>query len=75
MNKLFKIILDNREKIAISLLVTLVYLIVVVISYAVIEYNIDGNTLIFIFSRLIYVVETMFYLLCLIAIFGGYIDG
>lgn len=68
MKKLFKIILDNREKIAISLLVTLVYLIVVVISYAVIEYNIDGNTLIFIFSRLIYVVETMFYLLCLIAI-------
>lgn len=75
MNKLFKIILDNREKIAIALLVTLVYLIVVVISYAVIEYNIDGNALMFIFSRLIYVVETMFYLLCLIAIFGGYIDG
>lgn len=76
MKKLFKIILDNRDKIAMALLVTLVYLIVIIISYALIEYNIDGNTLIFIFSRLIYGVETMFYLLCLIAIFGGgFIDG
>lgn len=61
---------NNIFTIGSCLLLTLFYLLVIGVTYALLSYNVPYDTLGFIFSVLVYIVETLLYLCAIIELVG-----
>ena len=61
---------NNIFTIGSCLLLTLFYLLVIGVTYALLSYNVPYDTLGFIFSVLVYIVETLLYLCAIIKLVG-----
>ena len=66
MKKIKKYIVDHIDKIFMSLLLSLIYLFVIGLTYAILDYNLGDSAISFLFLLSICVVETLIYLTSLV---------
>lgn len=69
MTKIKKYIESHRDEILMGLLLSLAYLLVVGITYAILDYNLGAGVIPFLFSISVYVLETLLYLIMLSYLF------
>ena len=69
MAKIKKYIENYRDEILVSLLLSLAYLFVIGITYAILDYNLGDSVVSFLFSMSVYVLETLIYLTMLSYVF------
>lgn len=71
MAKLKKYIKNHRDEILMGLLLSLGYLFVIGLTYAILDYNLGAGVIPFLFSISVYVLETLLYLTMLSYLFQG----
>ena len=69
MKKFIDFIKYKRDKILMGLLISLVYLFVIGLTYAILDYNLADGVIPFLFSISVYVSETLIYLTMLSYLF------
>ena len=69
MAKFKKYIKNHRDEILMGLLLSLGYLLVVGLTYAILDYNLGDSVISFLFSLSVYVLETLIYLTMLSYVF------
>ena len=69
MAKIKKYIENHRDEILMALLLSLAYLLVVGLTYAILDYNLGDSVISFLFSLSVYVLETLIYLTMLSYVF------
>ena len=71
MAKFKKYIKNHRDEILMGLLLSLGYLFVIGLTYAILDYNLGAGDIPFLFSISVYALETLFYLTMLSYLFQG----
>lgn len=71
MAKFKKYIKNHRDEILMGLLLSLGYLFVIGLTYAILDYNLSAGVIPFLFSISVYVLETFLYLVMLSYLFQG----
>nr|DAR49754.1 MAG TPA: hypothetical protein [Caudoviricetes sp.]DAR66246.1 MAG TPA: hypothetical protein [Caudoviricetes sp.] len=71
MAKFKKYIKNHRDEILMGLLLSLGYLFVIGLTYAILDYNLSAGVIPFLFSISVYVLETLLYLVMLSYLFQG----
>ena len=69
MARIKKYIENHRDEILIGLLLSLAYLFVIGLTYAILDYNLGDSAISFLFSLSVYVLETLIYLTMLSYVF------
>ena len=69
MAKFKKYIKNHRDEILMGLLLSLGYLFVIGLTYAILDYNLGDSAISFLFSLSVYVLETLIYLTMLSYVF------
>lgn len=69
MVRIKKYIENHRDQILVSLLLSLAYLLVVGLTYAILDYNLGAGIIPFLFSISVYSLETLLYLIMLSYVF------
>lgn len=69
MRKSKKYIENHLDEILVSLLLSLAYLFVIGLTYAILDYNLGDSVISFLFSMSVYVLETLIYLTMLSYVF------
>lgn len=69
MAKFKKYIKNHRDEILMGLLLSLGYLFVIGLTYAILDYNLSAGVIPFLFSISVYVLETLLYLVMLSYLF------
>lgn len=69
MKKIKKYIENHLDQILVSLLLSLAYLLVVGLTYAILDYNLSDSAISFLFSLSVYVLKTFIYLTMLSYVF------
>lgn len=69
MAKFKKYIKNHRDEILMGLLLSLGYLFVIGLTYAILDYNLGAGVIPFLFSISVYVLETLIYLTMLSYVF------
>lgn len=69
MKKIKKYIENHLDQILVSLLLSLAYLLVVGLTYAILDYNLSDSAISFLFSLSVYALETLIYLTMLSYVF------
>lgn len=71
MAKFKKYIKNHRDEILMGLLLSLGYLFVIGLTYAILDYNLGAGVIPFLFSTSVYALETLLYLIMLSYLFQG----
>ena len=71
MTKFKKYIKNHRDEILMGLLLSLGYLFVIGLTYAILDYNLGAGVIPFLFSISVYALETLIYLTMLSYLFQG----
>lgn len=71
MTKIKKYIKNHRDEILMGLLLSLGYLFVIGLTYAILDYNLSAGVIPFLFSISVYALETLLYLIMLSYLFQG----
>ena len=72
MVKFKKYIKNHRDEILMGLLLSLGYLFVIGLTYAILDYNVGAGIVPFLFSTSVYALETLIYLTMLSYVFQGW---
>lgn len=72
MAKFKKYIKNHRDEILMGLLLSLGYLFVIGLTYAILDYNLGAGIVPFLFSTSVYALETLIYLTMLSYVFQGW---
>ncbi|WP_247913571.1 hypothetical protein [Streptococcus parasanguinis] len=72
MVKFKKYIKNHRDEILMGLLLSLGYLFVIGLTYAILDYNLGAGIVPFLFSTSVYALETLIYLTMLSYVFQGW---
>ena len=72
MAKIKKYIENHRDEIIVSLLLSLAYVFVIGLTYAILDFNLGDGVVPFLFSLSVYVLETLIYLTMLSYVFSGW---